>query len=81
MSVKRFSVFLLLTLAGCDKPPIYTLYRNSPIDPNMRLHMATVDAADRSPGYNRENCDLMAEAMQNRPGVTVKYWCEQGPFH
>lgn len=58
----------------------YTLYRSSPLDPLMRVHLATFDSADGS-AYNQENCILAASLFAAQPGVTVRFWCEQGRFH
>jgi hypothetical protein len=36
-------------LADCDQPPqegVFTLYRDSPSFPGMRIHVATFDAVD-----------------------------------
>lgn len=58
---------------------VYTLYRNSALDANMRLHVATFDA-DEGEGYNRENCESARSLFSRQPGVTVKYWCEKGYY-
>ncbi|MDK9721247.1 MAG: hypothetical protein OEL53_08700 [Rhodospirillales bacterium] len=68
-------------LSGCnDNRDVYTLYRTSPLDPNMRIHMATFDADESSPTYNQENCQLAADLFTKQPGVTVRYWCEKGRY-
>jgi hypothetical protein len=59
---------------------VYTLYRNSPIDENMRIHIATFDAYESSPEYNFGNCRIVRDAMINRPHITIEYWCEKGRF-
>lgn len=73
--------------AGPDQPRSepQTLYRNSPVDPSMRLHWATFDADD-GPGYNENNCKLAAkilnanvEAASGGP-QPVGFWCEAGAF-
>lgn len=69
----------LFSLSGCNNDNRYTLYRASPLDQAMRIHMATFDAADGE-AYNQENCQIVANLMKNQPGVTVNYWCEKGPF-
>jgi len=58
---------------------IFTLYRNSIVDAEMRLQIATFDAADGE-AYNRENCFLAAALFKNQPAVRVQYWCEKGRF-
>jgi hypothetical protein len=58
-------VLVALLLSGCDDSGTYTLYRNSPSFPEMRIHVATFDASDGD-RYNGENCrvagDLFAQS-------------------
>lgn len=69
-----------LLLAGCDdRSGAFTLYRNSPADAGMRVHIATFDAKDGD-AYNRENCELAAKLFRSQPGVTVRFWCEKGRY-
>jgi lysine/ornithine N-monooxygenase len=78
--VKIMKKFLYLissvVVAGCGQSgsDVYTLYRNSPVDPQMRIHVSTYDAKDGNE-YNNENCQIGQKVFQNQPGVTVKYWC------
>ena len=58
---------------------VYTLYRNSVLDTNMRLHVASFDTADGE-AYNHENCQLAADLFQQQPGVKTRFWCEKGRF-
>ena len=65
----------------------FTLYRNSIMDENMRLHIATFDTANTSTwggqskdAYNKGNCDLAASLFQQQPGVKTKFWCEKGRY-
>jgi hypothetical protein len=44
-----------VALLGCSDATVYTLYRNSVVIENARLHVATFDTADGEP-YNSENC-------------------------
>jgi hypothetical protein len=75
------ALVLFLLLSGCNKPSdTYTLYRNSPLDFSMRIHMATFDAEDNVKNYNQENCEIVKEAMIDRPNITIRYWCEKGKF-
>ena len=69
----------LLGLAGTAYASTFTLYRNSAVDPSMRLHVATFDAAD-GVDYNRGNCNLAADLFSRQPGVTTRFWCEPGRF-
>ena len=73
----------LALLATCDnsnpKGVVYTLYRNSPAFPDMRIHVATFDAAEDK-DYNRENCEKARDLFASQPGVQVRYWCERGKF-
>jgi hypothetical protein len=68
-----------LFASGCDAPEdqVYTLYRNSYVGANMRIHVATFDAAE-SEQYNEQNCNIAQELFQRQEGVVVKYWCEKG---
>jgi len=58
---------------------MFTLYRNSVTDEDMRIHVATFDAAEEE-AYNRGNCEIARGLFQSQPGVTVKYWCEKGRY-
>jgi hypothetical protein len=68
---------MLVAKAGNDD--IYTLYRNSPIDPNLRIHVATFDAEDGE-AYNHENCEVARKLFVGQRGVTALYWCEKGRY-
>lgn len=57
----------------------YTLYRSSAIKEHVRIHVATFDA-DAGSHYNKDNCEIARELFQIQPGVTVRYWCEQGRY-
>lgn len=78
---------LALLLSSCDaatdQSETFTLYRNSPFDPSMRLHIATFDADDHD-DYNERMCDLTAGLFKNHtlPGqsLPITYWCEPGRF-
>jgi hypothetical protein len=78
-------IFGGLALGGCADSYAYTLYRNSAIDPNMRIHVATFDAsegfnASEGNDYNSANCEIAARLFKAQPSVTVRYWCEKGIF-
>jgi hypothetical protein len=87
--MKRWSVAVGVVLAvvvivacyprmvGAD---VFTLYRNSVLDANMRIHIATFDTYESGPSYNKENCETTRPLFQRQPGVTVKYWCEKGRY-
>ena len=57
----------------------WTLYRNSPVAVETRIHVATFDASDGHE-YNRDNCEIARSLFQGQPSVSVRYWCEQGQF-
>lgn len=65
-------------LAACDDGT-YTLYRNSPVGDDMRIHVASFDTKEGD-GYNRENCNHALKLYNAQPGVTARFWCEKGPF-
>ena len=68
-------------LTACDaQKTTYTLYRSSAgASHQLRLHVATFDSTDGA-GYNRENCEVARSLFQAQPGVTVRYWCENGRY-
>lgn len=70
-----------LFLSACSESSsgeTYTLYRGSIVG-NMRVHMATFDAAEGN-GYNQTNCQIAADLFARQPGVSVRYWCEKGKY-
>lgn len=82
----NFSIRTLLPLTafafivGCDSGgDNFTLYRNSVTDENMRIHVASFNAADGE-AYNRGNCEQAQLLFQAQPGVKTKFWCEKGAF-
>jgi hypothetical protein len=79
----RMLAALLATVAGCSigssEGHVFTLYRNSVTDENMRIHVATFDAAEKEE-YNRENCEQAQVLFQAQRGIKVKFWCEKGRF-
>lgn len=82
--MRRWLSPLLVALCGCSAgavsdDQVFTLYRGSPIDANMRIHVASFDASDGEK-YNRENCELASQLYKAQPGVTVRYFCEKGRY-
>lgn len=74
------AIFTSLTAASfASEASVYTLYRNSLTNVNMRLHVATFDSSEGD-SYNRENCELAASLFQSQAGVKTKFWCEKGRF-
>jgi hypothetical protein len=82
----------LLFLAACDedRSATYTLYRNSPLEPSVRVHWATFNATDKG-DYNRGNCTMAARLLNanvkasakaegKEPFEGVGFWCELGKF-
>jgi hypothetical protein len=76
-------VAALIILAACDDSPpkgiVYTLYRNSPGFADMRIHVASFDAA-QDKEYNRTNCEAARDLFAGQSGTAVRYWCERGRF-
>jgi hypothetical protein len=75
---------IFLALLGCesrstDRSETYTLYRDSPVEPGLRLHVATFDANDRD-DYNRDMCETVREFFTERPFMGARYWCEAGRY-
>lgn len=73
------AVLILVSLSACKADEVYTLYRSSPTDPNMRIHVATFNASEGN-DYNSENCYVAKNLFANQPRVTVRYWCEKGSY-
>jgi hypothetical protein len=75
-----FLVTGVIFISSCSSNDhVYTLYRNSVIDSNMRIHIATFDAKEDEV-YNKENCELARDLFQKQEGVTAKFWCEKGRY-
>lgn len=79
-------------LAGCSDGgrDSATLYRNSPLDPSMRVHFSSFDAPERTP-YNINNCQMTARLLnanvaanasaENREmDERIGFWCEPGDY-
>jgi hypothetical protein len=66
--------------ATAGEDDVYTLYRNSVLDPAMRIHVATFDTGDGRE-YNDENCNLAADLFQHQDGLKTRFWCELGRYH
>lgn len=74
------AIVALAGLSGCRKQDgIYTLYRGSAANTQMRVHVATFDAADGEI-YNHGNCLIAAGLFASQPNVSIRYWCEKGRF-
>lgn len=69
----------VIFIAGCGDRDTYTLYRDSALNPDLRIHVATFDAKGGD-GYNRDNCNQAERLFQNQMGVKTKFWCEKGVF-
>lgn len=61
---------------------VVTLYRNSTVVINARIHVATFDADEGFPEYNAEMCQIAAGLFKGQEGVSpkIRYWCEHGRF-
>jgi hypothetical protein len=70
---------MALPAGAIDDAEVVTLYRNSPADSAMRIHMATFDAGDGK-DYNSENCWIIADMFQRANDPSMRYWCEPGRF-
>ena len=73
---------LFLILGSCNEDNAYTLYRDSLLDKNMRIHIATFDSIDgiKIASYNSENCNLARDLFASQDGVKTKFWCEKGRY-
>ena len=73
------ATLFLVACSSSNNGEIFTLYRNSLTDSNMRIHVATFDSKDGET-YNKGNCDQAQLYFQNQPEVNTKFWCEKGQF-
>ena len=71
--------FLFSYKGYAEEKQIFTLYRNSVTDSQMRIHVATFNVK-YGYRYNSENCFIAAELFQNQLFVETRYWCELGNF-
>ncbi len=90
------ALIVTVLLAGCDQGAApYTLYRNSgvsvSIDKPVRIHVATFNADESNPNFNRSNCAMSSRLYNaNINALTplssansvqrVGFWCEVGEF-
>jgi hypothetical protein len=74
------SILLAAFAASClANTGVFTLYRNSAIDPSIRIHVGTFDTAEGEK-YNAENCNLAATLFASQAGVKARFWCERGTY-
>ncbi len=70
-------VLMSAPMAQAQEPDVYSLYRASEKDRLAAVHIATFEAADGQED-NAEICWQVAEMLQARPEVTLRYWCKPG---
>ena len=58
----------------------YSLYRTDPMNPDMRIHVATFDSKDGEE-VNKMNCMIAAEVIAKQPGQAARHWCEKARHH
>jgi hypothetical protein len=73
------TIAVLLLLSGCGDEDAITLYRNSILDPGMRVHVGSFDSGQGA-DYNAKNCKVAAELFGAQEGVQTRFWCEKGRF-
>jgi hypothetical protein len=74
-------VAYIAALAGCgvSDGEAYTLYRDSAVTHDARMHVASFDTREGAK-YNNDNCQQVLALFQTQPGVTVRFWCEKGRY-
>lgn len=88
MSRKFPALVAVIALAGCGEraSDAFTLYRNSPVDPALRVHFGTFDAGERVTDYNEANCEMAASLFNanakalNDGRQAFGFWCEPGAY-
>lgn len=80
------SLFALGACGKTDDAATATLYRNSSLDPNARVHFGTFDAVESDPTFNMSNCQMAARLLNanirklNNDRQPAGFWCEPGAF-
>jgi hypothetical protein len=86
------ALIIPLMLAGCNqRDQTFTLYRNSSVDRNLRIHFATFNANESPGGYNMTNCQMAARILNANIAALAKaearatppalgFWCEPGSY-
>jgi hypothetical protein len=81
-----FAFVLLMLSVACSQNDgdIWTLYRDSEIAPNARIHVATFDADEEAalsgPSYNQASCNETAQLYASNDSASKNWWCEPGRF-
>jgi len=73
---------------GASSAEAATLYRNSTMARELRIHFSTFDADDEVAGYNLNNCQMVARALNANyremagldNSATTGFWCEPGEY-
>ena len=73
------SLVAVLSLSACNDSTVFTLYRNSVLSADARIHIASFDARENE-SYNRENCELARDLFAKQPDVKARFWCEKGRY-
>ncbi len=60
-----------------DDEEVFTMYRNSPVQKNARIHVSTFDSKEGK-SYNSENCQRASNLFDSQAGVITRFWCEKG---
>jgi hypothetical protein len=67
-----------------EQGSIYSLYRNSWVSREKRIHVATFDAfqidSRASAAQNADNCNRVARLFNELPGNVSRFWCELGRY-
>lgn len=92
--MRHLAAIGLFALAACgavgESDQTATLYRNSPIDPGMRVLFASFDAPEKG-DYNLSNCGMAARALnanvkalaeteKRNYDPSLGFWCEPGSY-
>ena len=97
MKKAAFILTVALMTTGCDdSTSSYTLYRNSglsvALNKPVRIHVATFDADESNPTFNRNNCAMssrlynaniiaLTPLSSTNPIQRVGFWCEAGKYN
>ena len=80
-SMNKLAVIVALAATACSQSDdgIFTLYRDSVTDDQMRVHVAAFDSLDGAQ-YNHDNCYRGIEGFRSQITMGHRFWCEKGRF-
>ena len=88
-SFGAFALMVAIVSTACsasgDENDVATLYKDSVVLTNARMHIATFDSREKAWGgdrseYNWQNCVTAAKLFQSQQDAKTRFWCERGYY-